>query len=314
MSAGRTRQIAIDMDGTLLNAAGTVSRRNLAALQRATQAGISIVIATGRRHSYAMKVLRGLDLDPSTVIISSNGTVTRTLDAELIHRTRLPMETALWLCRHLNAYSNALVFTFDRVGANGEDARGALLVEELEHLHSSISGWMTANAPYIEEVSSMAAAIEAAHDAPIQAMLCGTLLRMRDAEQLLLEHEHVFSHGKTPEQRLHTAQVAIHRTEYPQRDLCIVDLLPAGCSKGEALLALNRDRAILPSETLALGDNWNDLPLFQVAGRSVVMGNAPQELRNLARKNGWTVGPSNEQDGVAQAIEAVLDQMGALSR
>src|ERR1039457_6598195 len=103
--------IAIDMDGTLLGDDGHVSPRNLAALLAAQAAGIEIVVATGRRHSYALNVLRPLGLDPFSALISSNGTVTRTLGShspgsepvpsQLIARSCLPRATALWLCSHV---------------------------------------------------------------------------------------------------------------------------------------------------------------------------------------------------------------------
>ncbi len=67
------------MDGTLLGDDGRVSPRNLAAIHAAQAAGIEVVVATGRRHSYAMHVLRPLGLQPASLLISSNGTVTRTL-------------------------------------------------------------------------------------------------------------------------------------------------------------------------------------------------------------------------------------------
>jgi hypothetical protein len=98
----------------------------------------------------------------------------------------------------------------------------------------------------------------------------------------------------------------LHRTEYAQRDLCILDILPAGCSKASALLHLAELRGINASEILAIGDNWNDLPMFQVAGQSAIMANAPEDLRGLATERGWRIVPSNDEDGVAVVIEAVL--------
>ena len=53
------RMIAVDMDGTLLGADGQVSARNLAALKAAEAAGVEVVVATGRRHCYAMRQLQG---------------------------------------------------------------------------------------------------------------------------------------------------------------------------------------------------------------------------------------------------------------
>src|SRR5215469_7045435 len=73
------RLIAVDMDGTLLGDTGQVSPRNLAALLAAHAAGVEVVIATGRRHAYAMRVLRALELPHTCALISSNGAVTRTL-------------------------------------------------------------------------------------------------------------------------------------------------------------------------------------------------------------------------------------------
>lgn len=292
------------MDGTLLGATSSVSPRNLAALRAAERAGAEIVIATGRRHCYAMKVLRELSLNPASALVSSNGTVVRTIGAELLHRTLMPLSTARWLCTHLADYRNSLVVTFDAVNADGEDTRGALVVEQLDTLHASISGWMRANEPYIAQVQPLEAALEA--DAPIQMMICGSIDLMRQAETLLLEHEGIFAAGVTPLERIHTAEVALHRTEYAARDLCIVDLLPAGCSKGSAILRHAAQRGLQPADIMAIGDNWNDVSMLEIAGQAVVMSNAPVDLKLRATQRGWTIGLSNEEDGVAVAIEAAL--------
>src|ERR1700726_2102682 len=136
--------IAVDMDGTLLGANGRVSAENLAALRAAEQAGVEVVVATGRRHCYAMRILRDLGLRAENAVVSSNGAVTRTMGthtagtgtagARLIERALMQREAALWLCEHLAEFRNSLVITFDRVQPDGEDARGALVVEEMEEL------------------------------------------------------------------------------------------------------------------------------------------------------------------------------------
>jgi hypothetical protein len=296
------RLIALDLDGTLLTSEATVSPRNLAALRAAEAADVHIVIATGRRHAYAMRVLRGLGLSSEHTLISSNGTVTRTLSARLIHRAHLPIKTALWLITHVHNYRDALVVTFDKVGPDGEDTRGALVVESLERLHSAIGAWMRVNEPYTQMVDRVEDALLA--DPPIQMMLAGTLERMRLAEALLLEHEGVSAVGVTPQERIHTAEVAIHRTEYPARNLCIVDILPAGCSKGEALLQRARDLNIPPEEVLAIGDNWNDVSMLDVAGHAVLLENAPEDLKEIAKGRRWQIGPNHNHDGVAWVLES----------
>jgi hydroxymethylpyrimidine pyrophosphatase-like HAD family hydrolase len=311
------RMIALDMDGTLLGSNGHVSPRNLAALQAAEAAGIRVVIATGRRHSYAMRQLRGLDLAIESVLVSSNGTVTRTLGpgARLLDRTFLPTETALWLCKQADEFRNALVITFDLVGPDGDDQRGALVVEHLEELHGSIDRWMTINAPYIEHVIPIERALVRTDgtpkDPPIQMMLCGTVERMRRAEARLLEHPGVSAVGLTPAGARPGAQVALSRTEYPDRDLSIVDILPAGCSKGAALLRLAATWGIEPEEMMAVGDNWNDVSMLEIAGYPILMENAPADLKVVAAERGWLMAGHHDADGVAEAIDTLLSSAGS---
>jgi hydroxymethylpyrimidine pyrophosphatase-like HAD family hydrolase len=294
--------IAIDMDGTLLNSDGRVSLRNLAALKFAAGSGVEVVIATGRRHCYAMRVLRPLHLDPESALVSSNGTVIRTVGSELIHRSHMPLGTARWLCQHVGEFRNTLVLTFDTVTPNGEDTRGALVCEHLDDLHASIGAWMRSNEPYILQVDRMEDALHG--NAPIQAMLCGPIDRMAAAEARLLEDPRVVPVGSEPHAG---AQITLHRTIYPEKDLCLVDILPVGCSKASALEQLTAIRGISMRDVLAIGDNWNDLPMLRSAGHTALMANAPAELHALARRHDWLIVPSNDDDGVAVAIEAALE-------
>jgi hydroxymethylpyrimidine pyrophosphatase-like HAD family hydrolase len=100
--------------------------------------------------------------------------------------------------------------------------------------------------------------------------------------------------------------LTLHRTEYPARDLSILDILPANCSKGAAILALAAARNIPASQILAIGDNWNDVSMLEAAAHPILMANAPDDLKALALARNWTIGPSNHHDGVAEAIESAL--------
>lgn len=296
------RLVAIDIDGTLLSSDGHVSPRNREALLAAERAGMQVVIATGRRHSYAMRVLRELGLGHANALVSSNGTVIRTLNADLIHRHHLPTATARWLCGHVSEFRRTLVLTFDLVGSSGEDSRGALVVEDMDELNASIDLWMQANEPSIAHVDPLEDALQG--EPPIQMMLCGTVARMRAAEARLLESPHILPVGAvhgTPD-----TVVTLHRTEYPDRDLSILDILPAGVSKASALQHLGKLQGFAPEDILAIGDNWNDVPMLELAGRAVLMSNAPDDLKELAAECGWTVGASNDEDGVAVALEPFL--------
>jgi hydroxymethylpyrimidine pyrophosphatase-like HAD family hydrolase len=295
------RLIAVDMDGTLLHSHGHITPRNIAALRLAESAGVEVVVATGRRHSYAMRVLRELNLPQTNALISSNGTVIRTIGAKLIHRTNMPLPTARWLCEHVSDFRNTLVLTFDTIGPSGDDTRGALVCEYLDDLHASIGRWMDSNAPYIAHVPRLEDALLA--DPPIQVMLCGSIARMAEAEARLLENPRITPVGAASRPN---AEITLHRTQYSDRDLSIVDILPAGCSKASALAHLAHLRGFTMDDVLAIGDNWNDVPMLEAAGSAILMANAPADLCQLARERHWTIAPANDDDGVAIAIEEAL--------
>jgi Cof subfamily protein (haloacid dehalogenase superfamily) len=276
----------VDIDGTLLPSAGTlVSRRNRRALAEAQAAGIEIVIATGRRQAFATPLLSPVGLRPETVLITSNGAVTRTLGGERIDRFFLPVETARALCPALRPFGTT-VFTFDHEGP------GELVLESLEQVHARISLWVDANRSSIREVRPLERAFDDG-ETPVQGMVCGDVAAMREAEAWLAGSEFA-------------AEIEMHRTEYESRDLTILDILPPGCSKGVALRRLAERQGIAPQDIVAIGDNWNDLEMLEYAGRAVVMANGAAALVTLAQERGWEIAPGNDDDGVAMVVESVL--------
>jgi Cof subfamily protein (haloacid dehalogenase superfamily) len=283
------RLIAIDIDGTLMPSRGPrVSQRNAAALRAAEAAGIEVVISTGRRQAYAMPLIAPVGLSEDSVMISSNGAVIRGFDGTLLDRRFLAVDTARELCKQLRGYGT-LVFTFDREG------QGGLVIESLRQLSARIERWVESNRPHLLEVTPIERAFETG-DEPIQGMICGTVAEMREAEKLILSHDIA-------------AHMATHRTEYAERNLCILDLLPPGCSKGAALHSLAQIRGLDRDQIMAIGDNLNDVEMLKYAGRPVVMANSCMELLCMAAARGWERTGSNDEDGVALAIEELLSEV-----
>ncbi len=104
------------------------------------------------------------------------------------------------------------------------------------------------------------------------------------------------------------------RTEYPARDLSILDLLPPGVSKGWALERLAHRLGVDRKETMAIGDNWNDVDMLEWAAQGVVMANAAAELRTMAKMRGWKQAPPNDEDGVAVVLERLVAQQTPVAR
>jgi len=285
------RLVAIDMDGTLLPTfAQVISLRTALALKAAQEAGIIVAVATGRRVAYTAPLLEGIGLSADTPLITSNGAVVRTLGGETMDCCQLKSRIARGLCGLLRPFG-AMVFTFDRPG------RGELVLEDLEEAEGRVALWVEANRNAIEVVKPIEDALLDGED-PIQGMAAGSVSKMREAEQAV----------KASEWASHCECV---RTEYPARDLSILDILPQGVSKASALKKLAIRLGVDRKEVMAIGDNWNDVEMLEWAGQGVMMGNAAEELRAMAKMRGWNQAPPNDQDGVAVVLEEVIAKRAA---
>lgn len=278
MNCNSIRLLAVDIDGTLTDPNYQVSARNIAALRAAHESGIQVVLATGRRHDYAMPVAR--EIGVPLLLVSSNGALVRSSEGETFYTDRLPARTAKDLIQYMGDFRGHAVLTFDREG------KGALVLERFEDLNRSISRWLELNAPFIEYISPLENALT---EDPIQAMYCGKLARMEELERHL-------------KQAGFLAQISVLKTQYDHRDLSILDILNRDCSKGHALRRWAEIQGISREQIMAIGDNYNDVEMLEFAGLPYVMGNASQDMK----QSGWKVTGSNAEHGVAQALEEVL--------
>jgi Cof subfamily protein (haloacid dehalogenase superfamily) len=286
VAADSLRLIAIDIDGTLLNPEFHISETDLATLRQVQAEGVEIILVTGRRHMFALPIAQQLGFN--LWLISSNGAITRSLDGETFHRDLLPEPTCRELVDVMREFRGQTVLTFDstdlRTNDLHGDASGTIVIERLDELEGSIQRWLEKNMQYIQFVVPIENALTTD---PVQAMFCGSVARMQRALQVL-------EGCGLP--------ITVLRTEYPGRDLSIVDVLNAGCSKGHALERWANYRRISREQVMAIGDNYNDIEMLAFAGQPFIMGNASEELRS----RGWRLTRTNAQSGVSAAIEHVL--------
>jgi Cof subfamily protein (haloacid dehalogenase superfamily) len=272
------RLLALDIDGTLLNSKFKISALDAAALRRTHELGVEIILCTGRRHTFAMPIasLLGFEL----WLCTSNGAITRSLGGETFHRELLPLKKARRFFDSMRDFQQNMVITFDK------EERGALVVDTEHRLEQRVTQWLLTNAPYIQMLHPIDACLIAD---PIQTMICGPIGFMRAVQSAI-------------EQLPFRADYTVLKTEYPHRDLCLLDVLNNGCSKGHALERWADFRGISRQEIMAIGDNYNDLEMLHVAGVPVVMGNAEAEMK----QHGFTETSSNDEHGVAAALQQVL--------
>ena len=271
------RLIALDIDGTLLNSRLSVSERNRAAIAEATRRGIEVALVTGRRYDFALLVAK--QINSSLTMIVNNGALIRTKDGDTHLRHLLPRETALRVLRSTQPWRNGASVVFDRPQA------GQILVEKID-LEDGIRGaYYKFNLPFLAEAVPLESSLETGED-PIQVMLAGPVQPMRQAERTLRNVQY-------------SSEFSLAVTTYEARDFSMIDILNPRISKGITLAEWAALRGIAREEILAIGDNHNDEEMLSFAGIPVVMENAVPELKT----RGWHVTQSNDDDGVAVAIE-----------
>ena len=269
------RLIALDIDGTLLNSRFEVSGPNRSAIAEATSRGIEVALVTGRRYDFALPVAKQIE-SPLTMIVN-NGAMVRTSDGETRVRHLLPKETAFRVLRVTEPWRDGTAVVFDRPKAN------QVMLQSIDWNDATRGGYYKRNREFLAEAHPLESCLT---EDPIQVMFTGAVSPMREAELVLREVQF----GQ---------EFALAVTVYEAKNFSMIDVIHPSVSKGAALAEWAGLRGVSPEEILAIGDNHNDVEMLSFAGVPVVMGNSVHELK----ARGWAITRSNDEDGVAAAIE-----------
>jgi Cof subfamily protein (haloacid dehalogenase superfamily) len=265
------RLVAIDIDGTLIDSHGRIPEANLVAVAAALDAGVHVVLVTGRSFPFARAVAAAL---PNAVtLIASNGAIERTMTGATLARRLLPRERARQVLEHTRAFRPHSAILFDR------DAEGHVVAENMDWEHPHRRGYWETRRHWIGSTTPLEDALT---EDPIQVMFNGDVATMRAIAASLEGVE----------------GVSVSRTEYERRDFALVDVTAPTATKRHALTWRAADLGIEARQVMAIGDNLNDLEMLEFAGVPVIMGNAVDGLRH----RGWHETSTHDEAGVAQAI------------
>jgi hydroxymethylpyrimidine pyrophosphatase-like HAD family hydrolase len=269
------RLLAIDLDGTLVNSRGEISPRNKSCLDEAVGRGIQVIIVTGRRYHSALPFVG--QVPGVAAIISSNGARIGTASGRMIRRNPLPQQIARQvLSLSTNYWGYAAVF-FDISG------RGQIVMHE-DAAPEGPLGWYLKTCPdCVLQVPDLSAKMS---QDPLQLTFGGPPSVIAPLEPTLRTSDAA-------------SKVHLTWTKYLSRNLSLLDVMNQTCSKGSALAYWSRRCEIRRNEVMAIGDNLNDLEMLEFAGQPVLMGNHSFD----PAPDGWPVTASNDDDGVAHALE-----------
>lgn len=87
--------------------------------------------------------------------------------------------------------------------------------------------------------------------------------------------------------------------EFVRTCVRLIEIAPAGITKGKTLRRLMKQEGILPEEVMVFGDGENDVDMFRQAAYSIAMGNAADYVKKYA----FDVTGTNNENGIAAALE-----------
>lgn len=263
--------LVLDVDGTLLNGDREISKRTLAALLKVQQMGVRIVLASGRPTYGLLPLAKTLELgNYGGFILSYNGCqIISAQNGEIVFERRINPEMLPYLEKKARKNGFA-IFTYhdDTIIANNP---------ENEYIQSEAR---LNNLKLIKE-EEFSIGVDFA---PCKCML------VSDDEEALIALEQLWK------SRLNGALEVFRSEPY------FLEVVPCGIDKANSLGALLEHLDIKRDEVIAIGDGVCDVTMIQLAGLGVAMGHAQDSVRVCADY----VTATNEEDGVAQAVEKLI--------
>jgi len=266
VAGARRRLLALDVDGTLLTTAQTMSSRTRDALVDAEAAGWHIALITGRPLAHAMPVVEELGL--GEFVVAANGaTVAEISSGAVLYQASLPGELVVEAIRRSRLAVPALGLAVSTPGRFVQEPGFDILAPL-----SKADGDVVDDAcPRADEVVHSVVLFVDGMDA----------LALRDAVAAVVPDG-----------------VAVSPSGLPGS----VELTAPGVHKGSGVIHLSARLGVQQDDVVAFGDGLNDHEMLAWAGLGVAMGNASAETKAMADE----VTTSNDEDGVALVVERLV--------
>lgn len=261
--------IALDMDGTLLNEKKELMQPQIDAIHKAVEAGVKIVLCTGRPLVGVKPFVEqlGFDTEEEFIIVNNGCSTHSTKDWSLIDWEELSVADIDYLSTFIEN---------DDVQISLFDEEDYFVLAEKANARVELDAGLVGMTPQPIDLDG---ATSGKHRF-FEAMFVGEMKHIDSFEE---KHMSVLS------QKYST----VRSQDY------LLEILPNGASKASGLKKLADRLGILPEEIMAMGDANNDLEMIEFAGLGIAMGNANEQVKAIAQD----ITDTNENNGVAKAIE-----------
>lgn len=259
--------MAIDIDGTLLDKNSQITQSTCDALQKIKEKGITITFATGRFYPDAIYFAKLLGFSCPMILL--HGALIQSQDGKVIRKQGLPPESIPILIEI--AKKEKVPFQIFH--------ENFLVIEKKSKWNDVYLSFSEIKPVIVPDINQYLKN----HKSPFSFIYLGTEQRMAKLKKVV-------------EDRLNNT-IAI-ASAHPN----LLEIIAPDVSKGRALKELAAMKNIPLSQTIAIGDSYNDMEVLKAAGLGVAMGNAPQEVKDIADY----ITKDNDNDGIAYFVSQYL--------
>ena len=258
-----------DLDGTLLDDDHKISKENKEAIKDLQDQGIKFVVATGRTKYILEDFLEQVDY--KMPYIWSNGSAISQANGETWHTEQIPVKTVQQIIKLAHEHDiDYMIHTLDGLVAEHLDGRLENLRKYNESVKKEHQIPLTADPALYDNLESYTRLKFSANS---------------ESSQVLYEFQKIIS------EKIKGVNVVFS-------EATLLDVTAKDASKGAAVLKIAADYNIKPEEIVVIGDNENDISMFEVCGLALTLENAKDPIKAAA--SGVT--KNNNDSGVADAI------------
>jgi len=286
--------LALDLDGTLINSSGEVSERNQRAVRAAREAGIHVVVCTGRGLVECRPILDVIG-QTGPVVVAGGSIIADPQTGRTLHRFPVKLDLVHRAAEHLVALGHPALILKDPA----ETGYDYLVVHGTPRLPlDPVTEWWFAKLNV--RVRYAAHVIEDEHpEHTVRVGACGLSGTLADVKRDLL----LAVDGKAQVHHFPAVVAPEHATRAVNgQTLHILELFDECATKWSAIMHLASGWGVAASRVAAIGDEVNDECMIRAAGLGVAMGNAVPAVRDAATRHTHR----HDDDGVAHAIGCIL--------
>lgn len=262
------KALALDIDGTLLNSEKEVTPEVFKAVRRLQEAGVPVMIASGRPEQGISHVARAIGMDSlGGYILSFNGgKITEFKSGNVVYNKTIPIEYNQEIIDYAENIPESTILTYEN---------GTIITENPENQYVGVESRVV-KMP-VEKVYSL----KERAVFPVNKFL------------IVGEPDVLRKEVKSMKERFEG------RLNVFQSEPFFIEVVPLGIDKAESLDYLLGTLGLSGEELLACGDGGNDVTMIKYAGMGVAMENACEEVKKVADY----ITASCDNDGVAKAID-----------